>query len=238
MMQTQPRRQEARDVYVIQGRRITLPAIVRDAKAGNAIFLVPTAAAQALIGDGFDIVEMSPGQTQLVLGFVDYRDNDLGDYNEGMIVFMVRPAGATGTEGTFIYKLPVNQSFTCEAGCAIWGFPKTVEQVGIEYGERSATCTLVMDGRHVFTLTVPRSTEAPAGSDMEMTTYTYLDGPTAVPFTTGGGTVVSGGADGVVLTLGSHPLAEQLRSLGLPSPALMSTWMEHMHGTFGAPHKL
>jgi hypothetical protein len=234
--QTKP----ARDAYVIQGRTITIPAIVRDASSGNAIFMVPSAVAQELVGEAFEVVETAPGQAQLILGFVDYRDNDLGDYNEVMVIFMVRPRGKAGEpEGTFIYRLPVNQPFTCEAGCTIWGFPKSVEEIDIDYRDDRVSCKLVMGGQHVFTLTVPR-TKAASGDapDMEMATYTYLDGPTVLRFTTGGPTAVSPGPDGVELALGEHPLANQLRDLGLPAPAMMSTWMEHMHGSFGAPRKL
>ena len=228
------------EVYEIQGRTVTMPAVVRDASSGNAIFLVPSAAAQELVGDAFEVVEVAPGQTQLILGFVDYRDNDLGDYNEVMIVFMVRPRDADDEPaGTFIYKLPVNQSFTCEAGCMIWGFPKSIEQIDVDYRAGRATCRLMMDRQHVFTLTVPRGkANGDDTPDMEMATYTYLDGPTVVRFTTGGPTAVSPGPDGVELTLGPHPLAKQLRSLGLPAPAMMSTWMERMHGSFGSPRKL
>ena len=223
--------------YVIQGRTVTMPAVVRDASTGNAIFLVPAAAAQRLVGDGYTVVEMMPGQTQLVLGFVDYRDNDLGDYNEVMIVFMVRPAGhPEAPEGTFIYKLPVNQSFTCDAGCTIWGFPKSVERIEMAYAADHATCRLEMGGQHVLSLTVPRApAEVAAAPDLEMTTYTYLNGRSAVRFTTGGPTAVHPGPDGVVLELGPHPIADELRQLGLPAPAMMSTWNEHMHGSFDAP---
>ena len=225
--------------YIIQGRRVTMPAVVRDARAGNAIFMVPAAAAQRLVGDALEVVEMAPGQAQLILGFVDYRDNDLGDYNEVMVVFMVRPKGGGGPEGTFIYKLPVDQSFTCDAGRTIWGFPKSVERIDVDYAADRATCRLAMQGEHVFTLTVPRrAADAADAPDMEMITYTYLDGPTAVRFTTGGATAVTPGAEGVELTLGTHPLAEELRRLGLPGTPMMSTWTEHMRGTFGAPRKL
>jgi len=226
--------------YVIQGRTVPMPAVVRDASTGNAIFLVPAVVAQRLVGDGYTVVEMMPGQAQLVLGFVDYRDNDLGDYNEVLIVFMVRPAGQPDAcEGTFIYKLPVNQSFTCEAGCTIWGFPKSVERIAIQYAADHATCRLEMDGQHVFSLTVPRArAEAAAAPDLEMTTYTYLNGGSDVRFTTGGPVTVSPGPDGVVLDLGTHPIAGELRELGLPAPAMMSTWTEHMHGSFDAPRRL
>ncbi len=226
--------------YLIQGKRVAMPCIVRDASSGSAIFLVSAAAAQRLIpGDAFEVVEMAPGQAQLILGFVDYRDNDLGDYNEVMIIVFVKPKGTSiEAQGTFIYKLPVNQSFTCEAGATIWGFPKTVEQIDIDYEDNRVTCKLVMDGQHLFTLTLPRVADAPETPDLEMTTYTYLDGPCAVPFSSGGTTAVVPGGDGVLLQLGSHPIAEELRRLGLPATPMMSTWMEHMHGSFGEPRRI
>lgn len=231
----------AAEAYTIQGRTVILPAVVRDAGSGNAIFLVPAAAAQRFVGDAYEVVEMMPGQTQLILGFVDYRDNDLGKYHEGMVVFMVRPrGGAPGSEGTFIYRLPVDQSFTCEAGVRIWGFPKTIERIDISYAADRATCRLMMGGQHVFTLTVPRKAAAAEDApNLDLLTYTYRDGPTVVPFTTGGhGASVGVGGEGVELLLGTHPIADDLRRLGLPTPALMSTWTEHLHGTFGAPRKL
>ena len=40
---------------------------------------------------------------------------------------------------------------------------------------------------------------------------------------------------GAALTLGEHPIADELRALGLPRRALMTVWMEHSHATFEAP---
>lgn len=228
--------------YVIQGREVAIPSLVRDAGSGVAMFMVPSTAAQRLVyGDALEVVEMAPGETQVLLGFVDYRDNDLGDYNEVMIVFLVRPRGTELPEGTYIYKLPVDQAFTCEAGSRIWGFPKTVDRIDVRYEETSATCELSMDGQHVFTLRLPRTAihdgEQP---ELEMVTYTYIDGVAhVVPFTSGGrGTVPTLGGEGVELVLGPHPLAAELRGLGLPKPAMLSSWTEHMCGSFGAPRRL
>jgi hypothetical protein len=229
-------------VYEIQGRRVKLPVEVRDASSGNAMYQVDAAAAQALIpGDAFQVVESAPGQTQLLLGVIDYRDNDLGDYNEVAIIFFVHPRGGSAEQaGTYIYKLPVNQSFTCDAGCTIWGFPKTVDTIDYSYDDAKATCRLEMDGQHVFTLSLPRGSAAGgAAGDTAGPTYTYINGvPHRTTFTTGGDTVVSPGDDGIELSLGSHPIADELRGLGLPKPALMSTWNEHMRGTFEVPEKL
>jgi hypothetical protein len=232
------------DSYEIQGQTVRLPCIVRDAGSGNAIFMVPAAAVARLIpGDAFDVVEAAPGQTQVILAIIDYRDNDLGDYDEVGIIFTVRPRGAAAeASGTFIYKLPVNQSFTCEAGCTIWGFPKTVDQIDYRYADDAVSCRLEMDGQHVLTLVVPRGEgEGVESAVLETRTYTYIAGvPHENPFTTGGrGMTLNPGGKGVELELGDHPLADELRSLGLAEAVpVLSTWTEHMKGSFGTPRKL
>lgn len=227
--------------FEIQGRTVTLPAVVRDAANGSVLYMVDAAAASKLVPDAFEVVESAPGSTQLTLIVVDYKDNDLGDYDEVGVIFFVRPRGEPEAPlGTYIRWLPVNQSFTCEAGCRIWGFPKSVEQIDFSYGDASATCRLEMGGKHVFTLTVPRGgdRETPVS---EATGYTLIEGvPHRLVFTRGGRgeQTVPGGA-GVVLELGDHPIADELRSLGLETAEpLLSAWSEHMFGEFGVCEKL
>ena len=221
--------------FEIQGRTVTLPCEVRDAASGTVMYMVAASEAQQLVPDAFEVLEPAPGLTQMSLLMVDYRDNDLGDYNEVGIIFFVKPRGGSQAEaGTYIYQLPVNQSFTCEAGCVIWGFPKSVQEIDMAYTDDSATCKLVMDGRHVFTLTVPRggTDETPETASVG---YTMLGGvPNKNEFTrgtTGEGT--RPGGEGVVLELGDHAIAETLRKLGLPKDPLLSNWTEHMRGSFG-----
>lgn len=238
----------AAPAYVFQGREVRMPCEVRDASSGSATFPVDARAARAMLpGDDFDVVELLPGRALLSLAIIDYRDNDLGDYNEVSIAFVVRERGTSrlralagalrGRLATFIHWLPVDQSFTRDAGEGIWGFPKTVESIDFRYAPEQASARLEADGRHVLTLTVPRG-----GSrglpDREMTTYTYVHGvPHRTRFVSGaeGFGVKLGGAR---LELGDHPYAERLRGLGLPRRALMTSWMERMHGRFEAPEKL
>lgn len=223
--------------YEIAGRTVIMPCVVRDASAGTAMFTVDARAARALVPSQFDIVETEPGRCQVVLAVIDYRDNDLGDYLEVGITFFVTPAGAAADQaGTYISRLPVDQQFTCEAGRAIWGFPKSVEDIALDGADGSVTCTLRMDGQLVLRLTLPRG-----GSDempqLPMTTYTMIDrAPHRTAFAQGGaGSQVLATGEGVTLELGDHPVAKELAGLGLPAPADMSTWTEHMQGTFEAP---
>jgi hypothetical protein len=226
--------------HVIDGRTVTMPVVVRDASAGTAMFEVDATAAQKLVpGSDFAVVESAPGRAQLNLATIDYRDNDLGDYHEVGITLFVTPV-AGGEAGTFITRLPVDQAFTCAAGRGIWGFPKSVEDIVVEYRDDSVATTLRMDGELVMRLTLPRG-GADTMPQMPMVTYTYIDGaPHGTPFSQGGaGSQVVVGDDGVALELGTHGVADELEALGLGrTPAVLSTWTEHMNGTFGDPRPL
>jgi len=214
-----------------------MPCVVRDATAATAMFDVDAGAAAALVPDDLRIVETSPGRCQLVLAVIDYRDNDLGDYREVGVSLFVTPAADPAAEpGTFIVHLPVDQEFTCEAGRLIWGFPKTVEEIDLDVTGDRLTATLRMDGELVFRLTLP------AGGDddmpeLPMVTYSMIDGvPHVTGFIQGGAaSAVRPGPDRVALELGDHPVGRRLAALGLPAPALLSTWTGHMRGEFQSP---
>jgi acetoacetate decarboxylase len=226
--------------YEIAGRTVAMPCVVRDASAGTAMFEVDAVAAAGMVPDAFDVVESARGRCQLSLAVIDYRDNDLGDYDEVGVILFVKPrGGADDQAGTYIAHLPVDQAFTCEAGRTIWGFPKSVEDIDVAYTEQSMTATLRMDGLLVLRVTLPRGgeDEMPA---MPMTTYTLIDGVAhATAFTQGGtGSQVVVGGEGASLELGDHPLAKELQGLGLPAVAQLTTWTEHMQGTFETPRPL
>ena len=227
------------DRYDIQGQTVTMPVEVRDATAATVMYDVDIDAARALAPDGFEIVESAPGQAQLAVALVDYRDNDLGTYHEIGTIFFVRPTGG-GPDGTFITHLPVDQEFTCAAGNRIWGFPKSVEQIDVTETETSSRWVLTMDGELVLDLTLPRGSGADEMPSMPMTSYTLLGGrPHATTFTQGGtGFSMAFGGDGVQLRLGEHPIAKELASLGLPKEPSLSTWLENMRGTFEEPRPL
>ena len=73
--------------YTIDGRDISFPVVVSDASMLMNGFLVNARAAQAMLeGTGFRVVEIFPGKAILQLLAVDYKENDLGDYNEGAII--------------------------------------------------------------------------------------------------------------------------------------------------------
>jgi len=218
----------------VQGRTITFPMEVEELRAATVLWSVPAdMAAKLLPGDAFEVVEVAPDTAQLVVAACDYVRNPWGDYDELNLGFLARPAGAPPEViGSFVYRMPVNQDFTCEAGNRVMGFPKTVEDLTVAYTDDTATFRLAMAGQHVLTLTVPRAAPAGDPTRVEATSYSYLDGvPYGTDLSMDMGTGVIDPTD-VILELGDSPVADELRCLGLPRPPDMATWGEGLSATF------
>lgn len=220
----------------VQGRPITFPMVVADVNTATLVFSVPAEAARALVpGDAFTVVEAAPGTAQLVIACCDYRANPWGDYNEINLGFLASPAGAPEEVGSFMYRMPVDQPFTCEAGNRVMGLPKTVEQIEARYGDDAVQFDLVFGGEPTLRVSLPRAeatgTPAAAASD----SYAYLDGvPYATRLEMELGTGVVDPAD-VVVELGRGVVADELRSLGLPTAPDLVTWGEGLRAVFQLP---
>ncbi|MFZ2604626.1 MAG: acetoacetate decarboxylase family protein, partial [Candidatus Microthrix parvicella] len=162
----------------IEDQTITFPMNVDDFNAATMGFSVPAAAAAALLpGDGFEIIEIGPGVAQFIISLCDYRDNPWGDYNEVNLGFLARPAGAgDDVIGSFIYRMPVDQQFTCEAGNLVMGFPKVVTRIDADYTDAQVTFQLFDGGELALSVTVPRVRTDDAAVRVETTSYSYLDG--------------------------------------------------------------
>jgi hypothetical protein len=145
-----------------------------------------------------------------------------------------------GTLATHCYKMPVNQSFTRDAGAEIWGFPKTVERIDFDYATPGRFGALLeMGGEKVFEIDLPRGGKLNR-SPLGMSAYTYINGIAHVTHfrqIMNGMGIKFGGRD-ARLDLGSHPVANDLRSLGLPKKPLMTLWTEKLILSFGPAEKL
>ena len=239
------------NAYEIEGRTVTMPCHVRDACSATATWLVNARAAQGLLpGPELQIAEVLPGRGLLSIACIDYRDNDLGDYNEVSIAFFVRKRGERGPVPyigamadmmrgrlpTHILHLPVNQAFTCEAGRRIWGFPKTVDEIEFDTTGDRARCVWDKDGQNVLKISMPIGGTREFPEQM-LSTYSYIDGVLHETRFASSATNLGVRMGGVRLALGAHPIADELRALGLPKPALMSMWLGKMRGRFEAAHR-
>ena len=222
----------------IQGREIRFPMEVADFDAATLMFTVPAVAARVLLpGDAFELVE-ADGAAQLVMALCDYHDNPWGDYLEINLGFLARPAGAAAdVVGSFVYRMPVDQAFTCAAGNEVMGFPKTVEELSVVHADGRVTFAMTAAGVPALSVSFPEV----AGGDpvrMETGSYSYLDDvPHETPLAMDMGTGMIDPAE-VIVELGSGPVADELRTLGLPRAPDLATWGTGLTATFQLGHPI
>lgn len=236
---------DAPEVVAVGDELVTLPVEVRSAKMFAATFLVDADAAQRLIDDtGLRVSRPRPGTAVCALSAVQYLDNDLGPYNEIAVAFTVDPhdlaPGAKapspmgGNVSTLIHRLPVNQTFTCEAGRGVWGFPKWVATIDYTDHGRWTDAVLVDDGEFVLGLSARKGVVPLPAREMTMSAYSWSDGVLRrTPWVTDNRRVTAR-PGGVVVQLGAtHPMARELADLGLPKRAVFCMTAGLMRASFG-----
>jgi len=161
-----------------------------------------------------------------VIVALEYRDTDIGPYNELLVGFPVtvdRNAPVL-TElrrfqvqggSLFIWQLPVTTAIARDLGVEIAGYPKFLADIEMGDDAGVATCRLAEGGRHILTLRLRHRKPRRRAERTRMMPVTVkgdhlLRGLsiTSIPQET-----VAYGGRGVQLELGEHPLADQLRRL-------------------------
>lgn len=242
----------------VAGTTVTMPVHIRDARCFVAAFSADAdAVTTAIAYTGLRPLRIRPGlrgggRAMCMLVFVDYVDGDLGPYNEFGVCFLINPpdTAATGTRTALksliagdaralVHHLPVDGEFTRAAGRGIWGFPKTLADFTVTHDAATKRGVVHQDGRLIIDLSVRRGVPMPASSasdDVVLQAYSHLDGVTRstdwrLTETTGTRTRVGGAA----LTLGSGPIADELRALKLSRHALMASSVDHLAMEFSEP---
>lgn len=232
----------------VLGKEVAMPVQVRTATAFMAMYSVPTGPAQVLIAESdLEILQYRPGRGLCTLVFVDYIDGDLGPYNEFGVCFLVRDhnrRGGTvfqdlrelgsGGAGALIHRLPVDGDFTLAAGRGIWGFPKILADFDTDHRSATRRASVSEGGQLIAELIVAPGISIPgSGATASVAAYSSLDAVTRRTSWDMNPTGMRSRIGGAQLRLGTHPIADELRSLGLPKRALVSSSIGNLAMTFG-----
>jgi hypothetical protein len=239
--------------FEIEGKSLGHPALFQDGSSAVGLFTASSSGAQALIREsGFEVAELLPGRAGFSLACCHYRESDCGVYNEIAMAFFVKPKRGRSSgipylgtwldivrndSATHVWRLPVTTRLANDAGVLMWGFPKTIEEIDFDVADGRATFLLRVDGREVLRYSVPatgKRDQPPNASAV----YSIYEGAPHVTLLKNEYHDVGVSFRGGRLTLGDHPISEQLRSLGLPRRPLVATWMGHLSFEVGAPERL
>jgi hypothetical protein len=236
-----------KEKVTVAGREITLPIHYRDAEAIMAFFPVPsTKAAELLPTKRFRLVEVFPGTSVLAVVAFEYRDTDVGPYNELGLCFPVLynsrfpiPLVPLLLEkwypglGFYIHHLPVTTEIAWRAGLEIWGYPKFVAGITFEENATRRICRLEEAGKHILSLAIKKP-DHQRQEKRNLITYSIREGEilkTVIPAQLKIGYTRLGGA---TLELGEHPVAQELRGLTISPRAIEVRYVPSMQSILPA----
>ena len=207
------------------GTEVALPIRYIDDRCLAATFLTDLErASKVLEGTGLQPVPQEDGKAVVVYMTWEYRQTDIGPYNEvGLTILSV--ANGDPAPAIYVADLPVTTEAANRAGQEIWGYNKFVTEIEVK-GEGKQFSSIVHDPQSglIASLAGTRGGSVPvAPTDIQSFSLlqqqvikTLVQVPT--PWHASGG-------DGFRMTIGdsTHRMANNLRALGLDGaiPALV-----------------
>lgn len=245
-----PKEEICQRKFTIEGVELGYPTHFYDGSSMMGLFSVPTREANAIIaGSGFQVAEMAPGRAMLSIICVHYTDTQCGSYEEIALAFFVQPTGhqrrrsipwlsnwwhlLRGSIASYTWCLPVSTTLARDCGIQMWGFPKTLERIEWKHSNGRARATWTVDGEPALSFSV-RASGTRSSGPIAPPVYSLFEGKPHVSYLEQ--TYKESGKKGRdgLLELGSHPVADKLRRLGLPKKPLLTVWNGKL--TFAMTH--
>ncbi|MFG2001014.1 hypothetical protein ACGFNU_17890 [Spirillospora sp. NPDC048911] len=223
--------------------RLSFPLEVAEFGMATLVFDVPAEVAGALVpGTAFELVRTRAGAAQFILSVGDYRRTQWGSCHQLTFAILVRPADdPAGTPGLFVHRTPVDDLLTCAIGHGSMDYPVSIELIEIDYSPDLVSVSLVVGVQPTLELRIPRVPAKSLGGRLRTIAYSYRNGvPYAMPVDTDLSSAQHVDPASIGITLGSGPVADELRSLGLPKAPSSCIWGEGLTATFheGRPVRL
>lgn len=221
---------------MIDAQPVYFPAAVDDMDASTLVFSVPAESARDLVGEAFEVAEAAPGVAHLMISAFELRRADWGPATTFDIGVLVRPVGMPdAATGLYISPGPMAPGFSREATHRALGFVKTKGEITVAYSEREARFRLDVDGAMAVEVCLPRVEPLVPPAPVDLIAYTHIDGQAQAAVFTLMLPVTIIEPEAVGVEVGTGPLADTLRSLGLPRPPEFTVWGEHVSGVFQRP---
>jgi len=228
---------------------VTLPIRYRDAESMMAFFPLPTRHVKGLLPcPKMKPVEVVPGYALLALVAFEYRDTDIGPYNELGICFPILYNNPVSLPflpmlfekryprlGFYVHHLPVTTDVACRAGREIYGYPKFVAQIGFEETDEQRICHLHEGGKHILSLAVDRPEGRQREEERDLVTYSILEGQALKTVVRTKMYIERRRIRGADITLGDHFISRDLRRFEVSPTIIESRFADEMEAVLPAP---
>jgi hypothetical protein len=236
-----------------QGRAAKLPVFYYDNTAFTTIFSAPTSRLKRLLPHpDLRPIELYPGTGLVAFTCFEYRRTDIDPYNELSIAVMASLKGFTvpglslltqvarRVFHAYVWKLPVTTEVARVGGVELYGYPKFIAGIDFERSAGGIACHLSENGKPILTL---RGPALPTGRG-KITRYVTTSIKDGVPLVAN---VVTDpleyaesftGAGATLELHGDHPIAADLREVGLSRKPVLYQYAPKTQAILFAPRNL
>jgi hypothetical protein len=231
-----------------------LPLFYYDGSAQTAIFPARLRELRLMLPDPrFVPARLAPGLGVIAISCFEYRDTDIGPYNELAIsIVLNEPWFAANVPGrallagvrryqlhAWVHRLPVTTEIARDAGVTFYGYPKFVAEIEFGEEERQRTCQLAEGEDHILTLSGERIA-TPGSGQVQLFSHLWMDRqPQTSEFKINALSRGRSGRPGAAeLTLGSHPFAQELARALVSRRSIHYELMPSFEGILYGPEHL
>jgi hypothetical protein len=239
----------------LAGEPAKLPIFYYDGTAQTAVFPARLGALRRLLPDPrFVPARLAPGLGAVAVTCFEYRDTDIGPYNELAIsIVLNNPPFASNLPGrallaglrskqlhAWVHHLPVTTEIARVGGVDLYNYPKFVGSIDYEEGAGRRTCRLGEGDEHILTLDGPLI-HTPRSGELQLFSHLWMDRqPQESEFKLNiiaSGRSLRAGAAG--LELGErHPISRELASVLVSRRSIYYELMAPFEGILYGPEHL
>jgi hypothetical protein len=232
-----------------------VPIFYYDGTAQTAVFPARLGALRKLLPDPrFVPARLAPGLGAVALTCFEYRDTDIGPYNElSVAIVLNHPPFASNLPGrallaglrsgqlhAWIHHLPVTTEIARLGGVELYNYPKFIGSIDFEEGAGRRTCRLGEGEEHIFTVDGPLI-ETPDAYQLQAFSHLWMDRqPQESEFKLN---ILAGGHSrrfgAAQLKLGErHPIARELAGVLVSRRSIHYELMTRFEGILYGPEHL
>jgi hypothetical protein len=237
------------------GRSVPVPAFYYDGCAIGAVFPARLGALRRLMPDPrIAPARLAPGLGAVSITCFEYRDTDIGPYNELAISVLLnepwlRPnlPGRALLSGrwrrqidAFVWQLPVTTAIARDGGVELYNYPKFLADIDFAETGSHRTCRLSEAGQQILSLAGQRIRTC-RSEKVQLFSHQWMDRqPQGSEFAINALRIgVSMRPGAAALTLGdAHPIGRQLRSLLVSFRPIQYQYLAGFEGVLYGPEHL